>query len=97
MYNTAGNILQSARKLAKQFTEFATFKRNSTNLSGSIQQNNVLSQMPNLFNNALTNSTNTYSYSMHKFKLIAKALLTQADLSDQIETKCLQLVNDISM
>lgn len=50
--------------------------------------------MPHLFNNALTNSSNNYSYSMHKFKLIAKATLNQNDLSDNVETRCLQLIND---
>lgn len=92
--NTANNLLQSARKLAKQFTDFATFKRNNIQNNQQNSTNNVLSQMPNLFNNALTNSTNAYSYSMHRFRLIAKAILTQDDVSESANTKSLQLMND---
>ena len=88
--NTASNVLQSARKLGKNLTEFASFKKNSA------QNNyeNLLAQMPSLFNNALTNSTNNHSsYSMNKFKLIAKATLNQKDLSDDIQTRSLSLFN----
>ncbi|CAF0791577.1 unnamed protein product [Brachionus calyciflorus] len=92
LYNTSNNILQSARKLAKQFTDFATFKKHGSNQTTSNQ--NVLAQMPNLFNNALTNSTNTYSYSMNKFKLIAKAVLNKNDVSEDTETRPLQIIND---
>lgn len=95
LYNTSNNLLQSARKLAKQFTDFASFKRNSTNQNGTNQ--NVLSQMPNLFNNALTNSTNTYSYSMNKFKLIARAILGKNDVSEETETRPLQIISDLGI
>lgn len=90
MFNAANNILQSARKLAKQFADFATFKRNS-------QQGTIVhtagQQQPYL---NLANSTNNYPQSIHKFKLIARASLNQEDLCDQISTKCLKLVNDSS-
>lgn len=50
--------------------------------------------MPYLFNNALTNSTNTYSYSMNKFKLIAKAVLGKSDINEETETRPLQIISD---
>lgn len=93
--------MQSARKLAKQFGDFASFGANTTSTSTgkrggpnhpNQQNQNVLSQMPNLFNTALTNSA--YSYSMHRFCLVAKACLTQddVDLDNQASTKSLQLL-----
>jgi hypothetical protein len=90
LFNAANNILQSARKLAKQFADFATFKRNSQ--QGTIGHNSG-QQQPYL---NLANSTNNYPQSIHKFKLIARASLNQEDLCDQISTKCLKLVNDSS-
>ena len=90
LFNAANNILQSARKLAKQFADFATFKRNSQ--QGTIGHT-AGQQQPYL---NLANSTNNYPQSIHKFKLIARASLNQEDLCDQISTKCLKLVNDSS-
>jgi DNA anti-recombination protein RmuC len=87
LFNNANNILQSARKLAKQFTEFATFKRNTHQQAQQINSN--LNGA-----NSLQNANNSYSQSMHKFKLIAKATLTQEDLSESVETKNLKIVND---
>lgn len=87
LFNNANNILQSARKLAKQFTEFATFKRNTHHQAAQLNSN--LNGA-----NSLQNANNSYSQSMHKFKLIARATLTQDDLSENIETKNLKLNND---
>jgi hypothetical protein len=56
-----------------------------------------MSQIPHLFNNALTHSTNNYSCSINKFKLIARAVLTQNEICDQVQTKNLTLINDSSM
>jgi hypothetical protein len=89
LFNTTNNILQSARKLAKQFSDFASFKKPQAN-------NTLMSQIPHLFNNALTHSTNNYSCSINKFKLIARAVLTQNDICDKVQTKNLTLINDSS-
>ena len=93
LFSSNNNILQSARKLAKQLSDFATFKRNSNpqQLPNQQQQQSFSSQAQ-----TLSNSSNNYSYSMHKFKLIAKATLTHNDLSDQVESKPLQILNDSS-
>ena len=91
LFNTGNNVLQSARKLAKQFADFATFKRNSqfTQINGQQSQ-----QQQSQFN--LANSSNNYPQSIHKFKLVARATLNQDDLDEQIKTKSLKLANDSS-
>jgi hypothetical protein len=106
--NNNNNILiQSARKLVKQFADFASFKRNSSNYSAQ-QQSSVMKEMAMTSheNNIITsNKSNTLSvlsqasnnsYSLHKFRLIAKSVLTKRDLSDQVETRDLTLLNDYS-
>ena len=90
LFNAANNILQSARKLAKQFADFATFKRNSQ--QGTISQS--FGQQQSHLN--LANSTSNYPQSIHKFKLVARASLNQEDLCEQVSTKSLKLVNDSS-
>ena len=88
LFNTATNLIQSARKLAKQLTDFATFRR-TNNQQQQVNQLNTAQpgqSIPSLNNN--------YSYSMHKFKLIAKGYLSQKDLSDQLETRCLDIINE---
>jgi hypothetical protein len=96
LFNTASNLIQSARKLAKQLTDFASFKK--ANINGStLQQQHQMSQSSGVQSNQSTNHIlpiNNYSYSMHKFKLIAKSYLTHKDLSDQMETRCLEIVNE---
>jgi len=95
LLSTANNILQSAKKLAKQLTDFATFKRNPTN-TGQLQQSmSSLNNLPAQSNG--NNGSNNYSYSMHKFKLIARAKLTASDISEDIETKPLQVINESSL
>ena len=89
LFNTSNNVIQSARKLAKQFSEFASFKKSQSS-------NSAVNQMSHLFNNALTHSTNNYSCSINKFKLIARASLTQNDISEHVETKNLTLISDSS-
>jgi hypothetical protein len=80
--------------LAKQLSDFATFKRNNN----SNQQNNQQQQSQSFSSQAqtLSNSSNNYSYSMHKFKLVARATLTAKDISEQIETKYLQVIHESS-
>ncbi len=95
LFNTGNNILQSAKKLAKQLTDFATFKRNPNNASQLQQSMNSLNTMPAQSNGS--NNSNNYSYSMHKFKLIARAKLTATDISEDIETKPLQIINETSL
>jgi len=92
LFSSNNNILQSARKLAKQLSDFATFKRNSNPQQLPNQQQSFSSQAQ-----TLSNSSNNYSYSMHKFKLIAKATLTHNDLCDQVESKPLQILNDSNL
>ena len=93
LFNTANNILQSARKLAKQFTDFATFKRN-TQLTQINGQNHHQQQQQHSSYFNLSNSTSNYPQSIHKFKLVARATLNQDDLNEQTTTKSLKLVND---
>ena len=100
--NQANNILQSARKLVKQFTDFSIFKRNN-----SSQQQQQAQQVPQSQTSigavnggenpasVLEHATN-HSYSLYKFKLVAKSTLRFGDISDQIETKDLKLVNESS-
>ena len=88
LFNAANNILQSARKVAKQFADFATFKRNTQ--QGTIGHANGQQQA----HLNLANSTSNYPQSIHKFKLIARASLNQEDICEQVSTKCLKLVND---
>ena len=38
-----------------------------------------------------------YSYSMHKFKLIARAKLSTTDISEEVQTKNLQIIHETSM
>jgi len=95
LFNTGNNILQSAKKLAKQLTDFATFKRNPNNASQLQQSMNSLNTLPAQSNGS--NNSNNYSYSMHKFKLIARAKLTAIDISEDIETKPLQIINETSL
>jgi hypothetical protein len=91
LVNAANTVLQSARKLAKQFAEFASFKRNSQQNGAASQVNGNHSQTSQF---SLFNSTSSYPQSIHKFKLVARASLNQDDLDEQIKTKCLKLVND---
>lgn len=95
LFNTANNILQSAKKLAKQLTDFATFKRNGNNTS-QLQQQQSIASFNTLPSQPNGNSSNNYSYSMHKFKLIARANLTAKDISEDVETKPLQIINESS-
>ena len=100
LFNTASNIIQSARKLAKQLTDFATFKKGSNN-NNQQQQNQPLHSFQNnggtissqSNSNALLQNNN-YSYSMHKFKLVATSQLTQNDINEQYETRNLDLINE---
>lgn len=97
LFNTGNNILQSAKKLAKTLTDFATFKRNSHNGNQVQQQQSGsgLNTLPNQTNT--TSNSNNYSYSMHKFKLIGRAKLNGSDISEDIETKPLQLINESNL
>lgn len=93
LFNTGNNILTSAKKLAKTLTDFATFKRTGNNSHQLAQQHHSISS----FNTLPTQSSgNSYSYSMHKFKLIARANLTASDITEDVETKHLQLINESS-
>ena len=105
LFNTASNIIQSARKLAKQLTDFASFKKaNNGNQQThqQLQQQQQQTQLPASQNlTAQSNQSsnhiipiNNYSYSMHKFKLIAKSYLTHKDISDQMETRSLEIINE---
>jgi len=101
LFNTANNLIQSARKLAKQLTDFATFKKASNNNN---QQQNQYNQSLQSFQNSGTISSqsnsnsllqnNNYSYSMHKFKLVATSQLTQKDINEQYETRNLDIINE---
>lgn len=78
--NTANNLLQSARKLAKHFSDFATFSSTTKRgdaMSHNHNQNSILSsQIPILFNA----SSHSSAYSMNRFCLIAKATLSHEDI-----------------
>lgn len=91
LFNTANNLMQSARKLAKQLTDFATFKRNTNQSQLQTAQTNGGHSGQSV---APLMSGNNYSYSMHKFKMIAKGCLTQKDLSDHLETRSLDIINE---
>lgn len=43
-----------------------------------------------------TNPSN-YSYSMHKFKLIARAKLSTTDISEEVQTKNLQIIHETNL
>jgi hypothetical protein len=95
LFNTGSNILSSAKKLAKTLTDFATFKR-AGNGHQLAQQHQSISSFNTLPAQSNGSHSNSYSYSMHKFKLIARAKLTAGDISEEIETKHLQLINETS-
>lgn len=96
LFNTGNNILTSAKKLAKTLTDFATFKRTGNNSHQLAQQHQSISSFNTLPAQSGSNGSNSYSYSMHKFKLIARAKLTASDITEDVETKQLQLINDSS-
>lgn len=91
LFNTANNLMQSARKLAKQLTDFATFKKVNNSQQQIVTQNSGPNQM-NQSSSILPN--NSYSYSMHKFKLIAQSQLNHKDISEQLETRNLDIINE---
>jgi hypothetical protein len=74
-------IIHSARKLAKQLHDFA--KKTNHSISG-----------PSL--HFINQNDSSYAYSSHRFKLCAKATLTQQDLSENIEARNMILINDTS-
>lgn len=103
MFNTASNLIQSARKLAKQLTDFATFKKASNNNNNNQQQNQYNQSLQSFQNSGTISSqsnsnsllqNNNYSYSMHKFKLVATSQLTQKDINEQYETRNLDIINE---
>lgn len=44
----------------------------------------------------INQNDSSYAYSSHRFKLCAKASLTQKDLNDHIEARNMILINDTS-
>ena len=79
-------ILQSVRKLAKHLSELAPFKRSSATAASTLpHQHQQLSV-------AQASNAAPYSYSMHKFRLVANSTLTPSDVAGQAQTKMLQIL-----
>ncbi len=91
VFNTTTNnlISQSARKLAKHLSDFVKKSSISSQNLSSSSTSGTTSVI-----NGINQQQDPYSYSSHRFKLCAKTMLKPSDISENIETRNLQLISD---